>query len=502
MIEQIVDGMLLGLSPQPVLAAIVGLVFGVIVGAIPGLTASITIAILFPFTFFVPPATGLGFLLGIYKGAVYGGSIPAILLNTPGTPAAAATVLDGHAMFKRGEGRKALHLALYASVAGDLLATLVLVAVAAPLAAVAVTFSAPEYTILFFAALALIATVGGGDPVKGLLAALMGALIGCIGLDSMTSLQRFVFDVPQLMGGIPLVPLIIGLFALGEVLSQIAAGPQPTLKAIKADGGPPVSRAELRAVTPGAVRASGIGIGIGALPGLGAEIACWIAYGVAKRRSKRPETFGKGAHEGVVAAEAGNNATVPATLIPMLVFGIPGDVVTAILLGAFIAQGITPGPLLFGSHGEIIYALFTLLVLTNVALIFVGLVAIRGLSSVIGVPRGVLLPCVVVICFAGAYSVNSDPFDVVVMVAGGVLGFAMRKYGFPLPPLIIAALLAPPLEASIRQALMLSGGDFSIFVTRPISGGLLLLCVVTVAWMTVRWMKTRRAAGPSANSPI
>jgi putative tricarboxylic transport membrane protein len=495
MSSDLITGILQGLTLWPILAALGGLLMGVIVGAIPGLTASITVAILLPFTFFVPPTVGIGFLLGIYKGAVYGGSIPAILLNTPGTPAAAATSLDGFAMTTQGEGKRALQMSLYASVFGDLLSTIVLLCVAAPLAALAIQFSAPEYAVLFLASLVLIATVSGGDQIKGILSAAAGALVGCIGLDSLTSAQRFVFDIPQLLGGIPLVPLIIGMFALSEVLLQIAIPTATALTGEVRNVGPSLRRSELVKQTPTLFRSTAIGTFIGALPGLGAEIACWVAYGIAKQRSKNPEKFGHGALEGIAAAESGANATVPATLIPMLIFGIPGDVVTAVLLGAFIAQGITPGPLLFSNHGAVIYALFTLLVLTNLALIFVGKIAIRSFSMVVRIPNALLMSCIVVISLAGAYSINSDPYDVVTMLIGGVAGLLMRSVSIPIPPFIIAVLLAPQLEKTLRQALSLSDGSLLIFITRPISAFFLAILVISAAY--IAWKSLRSWSKPS-----
>lgn len=495
----VIEGILQGLTLWPLAAALSGLVMGVIVGAIPGLTASITVAILLPFTFFMPPAVGIGFLLGIYKGAVYGASIPAILLNTPGTPAAAATSQDGYALTRQGFGRKALQMSLYASIFGDLLATLVLFSVAGPLAAVAVQFSAPEYAVLFFASLILIATVSGKDATKGLLSACAGALVGCVGLDAMTATQRFTFDVPQLLSGIPLVPLIIGMFALSEVLMQVAMPPPATKSGEVRGTGPSLTRGEFFQQVPNLLRSTSIGTFIGALPALGAEVVCWIAYGTAKQRSKQPEKFGSGALEGVAAAESGANATVPATLIPMLVFGIPGDVVTAVLIGAFIAQGINPGPLLFTSHGPVIYALFTLLIVTNIALFFVGKAAIRSFSLVTRIPNHLLMACVLVVCLAGAYSINSDPYDVLIMLVGGLAGTLMRRVAIPIPPFIIAVLLAPQLEVTVRQSLALSDGDPSIFLQRPISASLLAVLATFmgfVAWKHIGARKARRMAAP------
>ncbi len=486
-VEDLLHGIANFLTVASVTAALLGLVAGILIGALPGLTATMTIAVLTPFTFFMPVQIALPFLLGIYKGAIYAGSIPAILINTPGTNAAAATTLDGYPLSRQGKARQALEMSLYASVIGDILATLVLIMVTAPLAAIAIRFSSPEFAILFVFALTMVAAVSGRSFGKGLIAAMVGGLIGCIGLDPMSGYQRFTFGVPDLMGGIALVPVLIGMFALSEVMIQ---SERKIVGAISARGRTmeaPLAFADLRRNLKTIFRSSGIGIGLGALPGLGAEIACWLAYGVAKRRSEAPQKFGHGSLEGVAAAEASNNATVPATLIPMLVFGIPGDTVTAVLIGAFMAQGLFPGPLLFQQQGEVIYGLFGILLLTNVLLLGFGLIAIRYLRHVVLVPQSLLLPCVVVLCFAGAYAVNSNMFDVLVLVLGGFAGYAMRKTGVPIPPFVIALLLGPGLENAIRQSLLFSRDGVWIFVTRPISATLLALLVAGLAF--VAWSK-------------
>lgn len=493
MLADLVGGITNFFSVASVTAAFLGLMAGILIGALPGLTATMTVAVLTPFTFFMEVQLALPFLLGIYKGAIYAGSIPAILINTPGTNAAAATTLDGYALTKLGKGREALQMSLYSSVIADMLATIVLIMVTAPLAAFAIRFSSPEFTILFLFALTMIAGVSGGSLGKGLIAAVLGGLIGCIGLDPMSGYQRFTFGIPDLTGGISLVPVLIGMFALSEVLIQSerrfvgAISQTPDLAEAA------LAWADLRKNLKTIVRSSGIGIGLGALPGLGAEIACWLAYGVAKRHSKEPQAYGRGSLEGVAAAEAGNNATVPTTLIPMLVFGIPGDTVTAVLLGAFMAQGLLPGPLLFQQHGDTVYGLFGILLFTNVLLLGFGLVAIRYLRYVVVVPQSILLPCVVVFCFAGAYAVNSNMFDVLVLVIGGFAGYAMRRTGMPIPPFVIALLLGPRLENALRQSLLFSVDGPMIFVTRPISATLLVLLVAGIGFITWRKIAAGRA---------
>ncbi|MEO3427444.1 tripartite tricarboxylate transporter permease [Pelagibius sp. CAU 1746] len=477
MFDLILQGLELIANPVSIGAALAGLAAGILVGGLPGLTATMAVAVLAPFTFLMDATIGIPFLLGVYKGAIYGGSIPAIVINTPGTAAAAATAIDGHILAKRGQARRALEMSLYASVIGDMLATLVLIFVAAPLATIALKFSSPEFTMLFLFSLTMVAAVSGDSLVKGLISTALGIGLAIVGLDPMSGQMRFTFGNLDLMGGVSLVPLLIGMFALSEVLLQAEQGVRKLdvagLEANEKGASWQDVKSSLRTI----VRSSGVGIALGALPGLGAEISCWIAYGLARKRSKKPQEFGKGSIEGVAAAEAGNNAVCPAALIPMLVFGIPGDTITAVLLGAFMAQGLLPGPLLFQKHGDVLYGLFALLVFTNILLVFFGYFAIRYLRRIALIPGGLLYPVVTVMCFAGAFAVNSSFFDLIIMVAGGAGGYLMRKTGVPIPPLVIAMLLAPGLENALRQSLAFSDGNLLVFVSRPISAGIFALLV-------------------------
>lgn len=492
MVDNFLQGVAAMANFWSISAALLGLVSGIVIGALPGLTATMTVAVLTPFTFFMAPLIGLPFLLGVYKGAIYAGSIPAILINTPGTAAAAATTLDGHVLAREGQARKALLVSLYSSVIGDMLATIVLIAVTAPLAAIAIMFTSPEFTILFLFALTMIAGVSGNSLTKGLIAAALGAWFGSIGLDPMSGMQRLTFGYAELTGGIALVPVLIGMFALSEILIQSEKSVVRSIAAAGVDDASGVSKKEMKSLMPTILRSTGLGIILGALPGLGAEIACWLSYAAARRHSKNPEKFGKGSLEGVAAAESGNNATVPATLIPMLVFGIPGDTVTAVLLGAFMAQGLLAGPLLFQQHGDTIYGLFCVLLLTNVMLLVFGYWAIQYLRRIVFIPRSILLPCVTVFCFAGSYAVSSDFFDVFVMVGGGAAGYLMRKADMPIPPFVIGLLLAPRLENAMRQSLLFGDGSLSIFVTRPISAGLLAIFVASLGFLVWRSFRARQ----------
>ncbi|MFK7837552.1 MAG: tripartite tricarboxylate transporter permease [Sulfitobacter sp.] len=493
MLADLASGFALLLDPAVILVAFVGLLAGIVVGGLPGLTATMAVAVLAPFTFMMDTLIGLPFLLGVYKGAIYAGSIPAILINTPGTAAAAATAADGHAMAQTGKGRQALEISLYASVIADFLATLVLIAVAAPLASVAIKVGSPEFTLLYAIALTMVAAVSGGDMLKGMFAATLGVMVSLIGLDPMSGAQRYTFGTTVLLGGISLIPLLIGMFALSEILLRAEAGVRgqstANLDLVRAAKRLPLSR--LRGLMPTILRSTGIGTTLGTLPGLGAEISCWVSYGIARRLSKNPERFGKGAPEGVAAAEAGNNAVCPAALIPMTVFGIPGDTITAVLLGAFMAQGLTPGPLMFAREPETIYAIFAFLLVSNVMLLFIGLWAIRYMQRIVLIPDALLYPAVAAFCFAGAYAVNNAAFDIVIMLFGGALGYGMRKVGMPIAPFVIGVLLAPGLENALRQSLAASRGSLWIFVEKP--AALVLLIVLAGILCLFAW---RGWAGP------
>lgn len=497
MLADLASGFSLILDPAVIVTALAGLLAGILVGGLPGLTATMAVAVLAPFTFMMDTLIGLPFLLGVYKGAIYAGSIPAILINTPGTAAAAATAADGNAMARSGRARQALQISLYASVIADLIATIVLIAVAAPLASIAIKVGSPEFTLLYAIALTMVAAVSGQDLLKGMIAAVLGVMISFIGLDPMSGAQRYTFDNTLLLGGISLIPLLIGMFALSEIL--IRAEDQLTgARALDADRSTEgLSLSGLRRLMPTILRSTGIGTALGSLPGLGAEVSCWVAYGVAKRTSKTPEEFGKGAPEGVAAAEAGNNAVCPAALIPMTVFGIPGDTITAVLLGAFMAQGLMPGPLMFARDAETIYAIFAFLLISNVMLLFVGLWAIRYMQRIVLIPNALLYPAVAAFCFAGAFAVNNAAFDIVIMLVGGLAGYAMRKTGMPIAPLVIGMLLAPGLENSLRQSLTASRGSLLIFVEKPAALVLLLILAAIIALFV--WRGWRRADPTSPN---
>lgn len=483
------------------LSALLGVVVGIVIGVIPGLGPAVAISLAIPLTYGFGPIVAISFMLGIYKGGTYGGSISAILINTPGTPAAAATVLDGYPMTRQGKAGKALDLALYASAFGDAFGILILCVVAQPLAAIALKFGPAELFALLLFALTIIATLAGQSLVKGFISAALGIVACTVGMDPVAGLPRFGFDLLVLDDGFPIIPMVIGLFAVAEIFAQIE-------QKVADSGGsllpPPqrpddnrISRAEFRRCLPVFLQSSVIGTAIGALPGTGSTTAAYLCYGMAQKRSRAPEEFGKGSIEGVAAAESGNNAVCGGALIPMLTLGIPGDVVTAILMGALMLHGIHVGPLVFQDHRVFVFSLFGMLLVSILMLLLVGKVAIRAFRQLGSMPQAVIMPIVMLLCVIGSYSTNYALSDIWMMLGFGVFGYVLNKLGIPLPPFIIAFILGPQWEQSMRLALLLSRGDFTTFVTSPIALGFILLALVFMVQIG-RTAARRRAAEAGA----
>jgi putative tricarboxylic transport membrane protein len=499
MLEQLLVGMQLMLTWQNILFALGGVTIGIVVGAIPGLTVTMAIAIMVPITFKMCAVPAIAMLLGVYKGGMYGGSIAAILVNTPGTPAASATVLDGYPMAQKGQAVKALKISKYASVMADTLTDMVLIFVAPPLALIALEFGPAEVFSLVVFALTIIAAVSGESLLKGLVGATLGLLFALVGMDPVTGLSRFSFGYVDMLKGVGLIPMLIGLFAISEILVKVEDEIVGKIKitALRQSKRPEdnrVSWPEFKGCLKSILRGAALGTGLGAIPGLGSTITAFLNYGMAKRASKHPDRFGQGELEGVAAAEAGNSAVVGATLIPLLSLGIPGDIVTAVLLGAFMIQGIAPGPTMFTENANIIYALFIGLMVCNLGNLVIGTFSIKAAKNVLRIPNAILYPVILMLCFIGTYAVDNSMFDVQAMFFFGVLGYLMRKYEYPLAPLLIAFVLGPMLENALRQALILSDGSLRIFFTRPISLGFLLITALTVTIITMKLIRHRIAA--------
>ena len=466
-----------------------GIGIGVVIGAVPGLSVTMAVSLALPFTFALDPVPAIVLLTGIYKGGQYGGSITAILLRTPGTPAAACTLLDGYPLARSGQAARALDAALYSSAVADLVSNVALIFFAGLIVAFARQFGPAEFFWLVCFSLTVVAAVSGESIAKGAMAAALGLFLSFVGRDLFYGSSRMTFGQLELASGISLIPLLIGLFAVSEIIAHYARPPGATERV--ATAGPRLRWAEFRPLLSTALRGSAIGVAIGAIPGTGGGIASFVSYGDAQRRSKAPERFGHGSLEGVAASESGNNGVAGATLIPLLALGVPGDVVTAIMLGAFMIHDLTPGPSLFDRDGPIVYAIFFGLVLSPIWLLLIGSIASRAFTRVSLIPPGVLMPIVLVFCTFGTYAVNNSMFDVGVMLAAGLLGFVMGRTGLPPAPLVIAFVLGPLFEDNFRRCLRIGRGEIGYFFEDPVSWAFIALTTASLVGVALQRRRAR-----------
>jgi len=480
------------LQPTTLLFLILGVGSGIIIGALPGLTATMAVALILPLTFGMNAAVAMLMLIGVYKGAIYGGSISAILLRTPGSPASAATVMDGFSFSERGESGRALGIATVSSFVGGIISVIVVILVAPQLAQFALRFSAPEFFLLAVFGLSIISSVSGTHVAKGLLIGLFGILISMVGIDAITGFPRFTFGNVNLLSGIQFIPAMIGLFALSEVLSNIetistsATSKQRVTRVIP-------TGSDIKTILRTGGISGLIGTFIGIIPGAGADIGAFVSYNFAKQTSRHPERFGTGITEGIASAEAGNNGVTGGALIPMLTLGIPGDAVTAILIGALTIQGLQPGPLLFTEHRPLMYSIFIGMIIANILVLILGLSSLKMFSKILSIPKNVLTPIIFILCIVGSYAINRNFFDVGVMMVFGVLGYLMKKLEFPIAPAVLGMILGPMAEANFRRALIMSSGDYGVFFSSPISIGFILLTLVTLVLPSIRNYRARRA---------
>ncbi|MCY3815544.1 MAG: tripartite tricarboxylate transporter permease [Gammaproteobacteria bacterium] len=497
--ENVLEGISLALNFNALAGILLGIVLGQILGSIPGLTAAMAVALLVPFSFYFDPWVGIPMMLAMFKGSLFGSSIPAILLRTPGTPAAAATVIDGNPLARRGKGGKAMHTVLFASVFGDSFSDIVLIFGAGALAAVAIRFGPSEYAILVFFALLSLISLHRGSAWKGIAAISAGVLLACIGLDPITGAPRLTFGNAELFDGIGLIPMLIGFLAISEVFRQLEQpvrllGERALAFSSRREDNR-LSGKERLSLLPTLLRSSAIGTATGALPGLGSTVAAFIAYNEARRTAAKPEEFGKGSLHGIAAPEAANNAVGGANLIPLLAFGIPGDVAAALILGALLIQGITPGPVAFRDNPAPIYAIFVAMLLANLVNYLVGLGFIPLAKKMVSLPKRLLFPAVLVLASAGAYAMRGSLFDVQLMFVFGLVGWLMAKYRFPSVLLLIGFILTPILERSIRQTLILveaADGWFAFVASRPVLMILLgVLAILTAVVVRQRLMMKR-----------
>ena len=451
MIESLLAGVNLALRIDTFIWISGGLLLGMLMGALPGFTTTMGMSVLVPISFLVgDPLIGIPFLIGVYKGGIYGGSVPAILISMPGTGASIATVFDGPALTKKGRSRKALEMSLFASAIADFFSDILTLVMIVPVAAIVLGFGPPEIAAVMFLSLVIIAVTATGPVIKGLIMLGLGVWVGFVGADPFSALARYTFGTSELYEGFHLIPILIGLFALPEIFKAVKEGDGPGARAASFVG-ERLRFDELKRSFPTIVRSTAIGSGIGVVPGLGQPIAAMMGYIAAKNSSKHPETFGKGELDGIAAAEAANNAVNGPTMVPLLTLGIPGDAVTALLLGAFMMQGLRPGPTLLA------------MVLANGLFVVIGYLTIPLFARVVTIKKSLLIPITIMLAFAGTYLARSNPFDIVTLIGFGLIGIAAREAKFDIAPMVMGFILGRELEYTFGQTLALAGDDWIRF---------------------------------------
>ena len=467
-------------SPAVWICLLAGVSAGMVVGAIPGLSATMGVALLIPFTFELEIMPALSLLIGIYCGAIYGGTVPAILFRTPGTPASAATLIDGYPLMQRGEAGRALALSAWSALIGGLIGTLLLIFLTPQISRFALSFGPAEFFALAVMGLSLITALSGDSLLKGAMVTIAGLLCATVGMDPVSGYPRYLFGSVSLMEGMPFIPVLIGLFAIAEVFSgSEAASPSAPEKKMKLFELPNPS--DMKRCGWTAIKSAVIGTFTGATPGAGADIAAFLCYSAAKQQAKKGDTFGDGEVKGIAAAEAGKTAATSGAMIPLLSLGIPGDSVTAVLIGAFILHGIQPGPLLFQQHAPLAYAVLAMMLCAHLAVFAVALSTARAVMSALKIDRRFLNTGILLLSLMGAYALRANLMDCWVALAFGVIGVGMRRTGFPAAPFLLALILGSMAETNLRRALVLGGGSYAFVVQRPIALILLLLSLFFVA---------------------
>lgn len=477
----LLDGLLTTLSPGNLVLVFLGMLLGVLFGSLPGISSSMAIVLMLPFTYYMGVIPSIILLVAIYAGAAYGGSITAILFNTPGTPEAVATTFDGYPMAKQGKAGRALGLAISASAFGGIFSVFVMLFLSPPLSEVALKIQSAEYFALALLGITVISAVGTKNVTKAVISGLLGITIAMIGIDPISAAERFTFDHIELMNGIEFIPIMIGAFALGEVLNQITERSKAqnfsTSEKIKLEG---YKLKEILKYKWVALKASAIGTVIGILPGTGGSIASIVSYGEALRSSKNKEKFGQGAEEGVVAPESANNAAAGGAMIPTLVLGIPGSPTTAVILAALTLQGLQPGPQLMSEQPLLLYCIFFSMLIASIVTFIGGRVGVKSFSLLLNLPYSTLAMFIIGLSIIGSYAVSNSMFNVWVMLAFGVIGYYMKKYHFSPASLVLGLVLGKLMEETFRRQLLITNGDYMSFITKPISATILLLAVLAI----------------------
>lgn len=483
-------------GPETIAYALLASLVGVVMGALPGLTATMSLALVTTLTIKLPPSQALLILICTYVGSIYGGSRSAILLNIPGTPASAASCLDGYALARQGMAGRAMGIATTGSVMGTLIGMFFLATLTPVLGGLALKFGAYEFFWLAFFGVIIAGTLTGDDPLKGWIAGIAGLFIATIGQEPQYGYERFAFGVRDLAGGIQLVPALVGAFGFAELLTAMRERQAP-VKISAFDTVIPKVRDVLQYWRT-ILRSGLIGTGVGIVPGVGEDVAAWSSYAAAKRASKEKEKFGKGSIEGLMAAETGDNACVPGAVIPVLTLAIPGSAPAAVLMAAMIIHGVKPGPLIMVENPEFVYDVVTMMLFATIGILIFGLVLTKALVQVLRVPQHLITPIVFVLCAVGSFAIAGRLFDVYVMLAFGLIGFFLRHYGYPMAPLVLGIVLGDLMEKNLRRALILSDGDLSPFFTRPIAGTVAAMIFATIAWKL--WTLYGRRARPKATA--
>ena len=495
----LMTGFAAALSPMNLLFATIGCVLGTLIGVLPGLGPAAGTALLIPITFKLEPTSAIIMLAAIYYGAMYGGTITSVLINVPGEAASVVTCLDGYEMAKRGRAGVALGVSAIGSFFGGTVATFGLVLVALPLTRFALKFGSPEYFSLLLVGLSLVMGLAGKSLAKALAMGVLGLIFSFVGVDPVEGAPRFTFGIAPLMDGVRFVPVVMGFFGIGEILINA----EKSLTAVMAESGKVSSffprRDELWISALSIIRGTGLGFFLGLIPGTNSAVASFMSYSVERKFSKHPDKFGTGIIEGVAAPETANNAYANAALIPLFTLGLPGSPTIAILMGALIMNGLTPGPLLFSQHAAFVWTVIASLYIGNAILLILNLPLVGWWAKLLKIPYNILMVFILVFCIIGAYSLNNSLFDVGVMILCGLLGYLFKKLDFPLAPAILTLILGPLMEQSLRESLSVSQGDFSIFFTRPISLFMLVVAgviIATSAWQA--WPSTIREESKDA----
>lgn len=489
-------------SLQAIVGLLVGTIGGMVVGALPGLSATMAVALLIPVTFTMEPAAGIIMLASVYTSAIYGGSITAILIHTPGTPASAATAMDGYALTKQGKGVKAIGISTVSSMIGGTISAIALLFMAPPLSIISLKFNAPEYFLIAIFGLTIIGSLAGDSMLKGLLAGIFGLSVACIGYDIIYGAARFTYGITFLESGISLVPAMIGLFSLSQVMIQaenIKKGKITEVEVGELVGSPLPTKNEFKTMVPIMIRSTVIGILVGILPGAGGDIGSWVSYNEAKRFSKHKEEFGKGSIEGLCASETANNAVTGGSFIPLLTLGIPGSATAAVMLGGLTMKGLIPGNDLFVKSADIAYAIMFGFLIANILMGVIGLLIAKKVVKVASVPSSTLAPIIVVLSVVGSYAINQNIVDVYVMVIFGVLGYLMRKTGFPPAPVVLALILESMAESGFSRATIMAKKTplLTYFLKRPICVVLIIMIIFALVAPFIMKRLQHKIAGQS-----